>query len=107
MNRSDTQLREQRKKILLLEGALHRLELADARAQFKHGLHGKTVAGLVKPMLTAEKILPLAAGLLPLVLGKGGATGWLRRVLLIAGAGISLYRILRKRYRVVSDEKSE
>ena len=97
MNRHDTQLREQRKKVLLLEGALHRLELLDARAQLKTGLQGKAIAGLIKPILTAEKFLPLAASLLPLVLSTGKASGWLRRVLLIAGAGTTVYRVLRNR----------
>lgn len=102
MNRHDTQLREQRKKVLLLEGALHRLELLDARAQLKTGLQGKATAGLIKPLLTAEKFLPLVASLLPLVLGKGKASGWLRRVLLIAGAGTTVYRVLRDRRQVAA-----
>lgn len=98
MNRQDTRLREQRKKVLLLEGALHRLELVEARARVKADLQGKAIAGLVKPMLRVDKFLPLAASLLPLVLGKGKASGWLRRVLLIAGAATTVYRVLRNRH---------
>lgn len=97
MNQHDAQLRQQRKKVLILEGALHRLELVEARAHVKADLQGKAIAGLIKPVLTAEKFMPLLASLLPLVLGKGTASGWLRRVMLIAGAGVTLYRLLRIR----------
>jgi hypothetical protein len=107
MNRHDTQLREQRKKVLLLEGALHRLELVEARARVKADLQGKAIAGLIKPMLTVEKFLPLATSLLPLFLGKGKASGWLRCVLLIAGAGTTAYRVLRNRRQVATGKDPE
>ncbi len=106
MNRHDTQLREQRKKILLLEGALHRLKLVEARARVKANLQGKAIAGLVKPALTGEKFFPLVASLLPLILRNSKAFGSLRRVLLIAGAATTVYRVLRHRHQAASDKNA-
>lgn len=92
MNRHDPLLRAQRKKILLLEGALHRLELVEAKAAIKNGLQTNQMASLIKPMLTLERLLPLAGSLLPLVIGNGRVPVWLRRALAVAGVGAVVMR---------------
>lgn len=66
-------LRAQRKKILLLEGALHRLELVEAKAVIKDSLQASPMVWLIKPALKLERLLPLAGGLLPMLAGGGKA----------------------------------
>lgn len=106
MIRHDPALRTQRKKILLLEGALHRLELVEAKAAIKRGLQSSPVTALIKPALTIEKLLPLAGTLLPLVIGKGNVSVWLRRALVAAGAGAVVMRLL-KNLRQAADQDEQ
>lgn len=107
MSPYDARTREQRKKILLLEGALHRLELVEARARLKTSIQGKAIVGMIKPLLTVEKLLPLAGGLLPLLLGKGTLGAWVRRALILAGAGTMVLSVLRNRRQASLDKEPD
>jgi hypothetical protein len=104
MNRHNAMLREQRKKILLLEGALHRLELVEAKAAIQSSLQTNHMAGLLKPALKMDKLLPLAASLLPLVIGKGRVSVWMRRALAVAGTGAVVLRMWRDLHQPAADE---
>jgi len=105
MNRHDPMLRAQRKKILLLEGALHRLELVEAKAAIKGSLQNSPMAALIKPALTLERLLPLAGSLLPLVVGSGRVSVWLRRALAAAGAAAVVMRLLQNLRQPANDDK--
>jgi hypothetical protein len=105
MNRHDPMLRAQRKKILLLEGALHRLELVEAKAAIKGSLQTSPMAALIKPALTLERLLPLAGSLLPLVVGSGRVSVWLRRAVAAAGAAAVVMRLLQNLRQPADDDK--
>jgi hypothetical protein len=101
MNKETVMNREQRKKRLLLQGAMHRLALSEARAGLKNGLRANTLLGLMKPgaigSLAIENMLPLLGTALPLMLGKGRLSQLLRRVLVAAGAGALVFALFRRR----------
>lgn len=107
MNRHDPVLREQRKKILLLEGALHRLELVEAKAAIKSSLQTSPMAGLIKPVLILERLVPLAASLLPLAMGKGRVSVWLRRALAVAGAAAVVMRLLQNLRQPAAEDEPD
>lgn len=107
MNRHDPVLRAQRKKILLLEGALHRLELVEAKAAINNSLQTNQIVGLIKPVLTLKRLLPLAASLQPLVIGKGRMAVWLRRALAVAGVGVVLTSWLKDLRKPAAEDEPE
>lgn len=91
--------REARKKLLLLEAQLHRLDLMQARqawrAASRDGLLGATLpAALGAGLKTQGGRLLLTA--LPLLL-RGGTLGrWARRALLLAGGGAAAYSVFSR-----------
>lgn len=91
--------REARKKLLLLEAQLYRLDLMQARqawrAASREGLLGGTLpAALGAGLKTQAGRLLLTA--LPLLL-RGGTLGrWTRRALLLAGGGAAAYSVFSR-----------
>ncbi len=79
--------REQRKKLLLAEGALHRFECVQARRAISDELRsiaGSGPAGIVRAV-SGRGLLSIAATALPLVLGAGRVARLLKRGMLVAG----------------------
>ena len=101
--------REQRKKLLLLQGAMHRLALSQARAGLKNSLRANALLGLIKPgaisTLAIDNMLPLLGTALPLIVGKGRLSQWLRRALVAAGAGSLVFGLFRRRRENVLTDK--
>jgi hypothetical protein len=96
---NQTLTRAERKKFLLLQGALYRLELSSAAANLKQGLGDHPVARLIRPgrLLDLEGLLPVLLNILPLVTGKSSLSVWLRRAVIIAGAGGFVLAALRRK----------
>ncbi len=96
MSATDTP-REARKKLLLLEAQLHRLDLMQARQGMRAATRGGLL-GAALPAAATTGFAPRGARLLltvlPLLL-RGGATGrWARRALLLAGGGAAAWTLL-------------
>lgn len=93
--------RTERKKLLLLQGSLYRLELSTAAANLKQGLGDHPVTRLIRPGLLRlpdlESLLPVLVNVLPLLTGKGTLAVWLRRAAIIAGAGGFVLAALRRK----------
>ncbi len=90
--------REARKKLLLLEGQLHRLELLQARqacgSALQGGVAGTRLPGLLSTLLR-QRAGSLLVSALPLLLrfGKAGRAG--RRMLLLLGGGAAALGLLK------------
>ena len=84
---NDRMIREQKKKLLLAEGALHRFECVQAQRAIADELAGITHGGPagVLRAVGGKGLLSLAATALPLVLGAGRVARLLKRGMLIAG----------------------
>jgi hypothetical protein len=105
--RADT-ARAARKKLLLLEGALHRLELMQARESLVSSVAGSAVGrGLpgVLSFLLRHKAGTLLASALPLLMGGSRLSRIARRGALLVGAGAALLGLFSRRQRGMSDEK--
>ena len=84
---SDRLIREQKKKLLLAEGALHRFECLQAQraiADELAGLAHSGPAGVVRAV-GGKGLLSMVATALPLILGAGRVARLLKRGMLIAG----------------------
>jgi hypothetical protein len=91
--------REARKKLLLLEGQLHRLDLIEARQAWRTvGREGRLGAPLPASLGAALKSgggrLLLTA--LPLLLRSGTLGRWSRRAALLAGGGAAAWAMLNR-----------
>ncbi len=84
---NDRMTREQKKKLLLAEGALHRFECVQARraiaAELGNIAHGGP-AGVLRAV-SGRSVLSLIVTALPLVLGAGRVARLLKRGMLVAG----------------------
>lgn len=93
--------RVERKKLLLFQGSLYRLELSTAVANLKQDLGDHPVSRLIRPglvrLLDLESSLPVLVNVLPLLTGKGTLSVWLRRAAIIAGAGGFVLAVLRRK----------
>ena len=91
--------RDEQKKLLIVQGMMHRLEIAYALDQLKS--HTKPTAlfsklpGLMK-LIMASNAVPLISTLLPLVFGKSKASRITRRVMLMMGAGAALTAFIQR-----------
>ena len=84
-------LRTQQKKILLLEGALHRLALVESVANLKAGVRANSLFGLIEPAikrrLLLDTVLPVFLSMLPMLAGSARLPRLLRRILVAASVG--------------------
>lgn len=97
--RRGTSERDARKKLLLLEGQLQRLELMQARQSLRGALRPRALAeGLPSLLLQAirQRGLGWLPTLLPWVFGAGRARRWVRRGLLAIGAVAAAASWLRR-----------
>lgn len=93
-------LREQRKKLLVVEGAVHRFELVQARRAFEApAMIASPASGALPLMLRLvrwRRYLPLITTALPLLFGEGRAARWLRRGALVAGTVALVLAVTRR-----------
>lgn len=90
--------REQRKKLLLAEGALHRFECMQARRAISDELShiaGSGPAGLVRAV-SGRTLLSLAATILPAVLGASRVARLLKRGMLVAGGVAAAWSAIKR-----------
>ena len=101
--------REQKRKLLLAEGTLHRFECVQARRAISEELGNiahSGPAGLLRAV-SGRGLLSLAAAALPLVLGAGRAARLLKRGMLVAGGVAAAWSaISRWREQSVQDGES-
>ena len=92
--------REARRKLLMLQGALYRLEITQARAALHDAAKPRAVFGQVVELvkfMVAHKRMSLLASAVPWILGKGRGRSLLRRAFVAAGAAILAWLFLRRR----------
>jgi len=103
--------RAQQKKMLLLQGALYRLEMAAAMAGLKADLQPDALLGLAKSGLkrsaTLDNIAPVLGRILPLLAGAGIWSGRVRRLSLIAGVATAAWAAWRRRRDRSASEDDE
>jgi hypothetical protein len=91
--------RDEKKKLLIVQGMVHRLEIAHGLDQLKTQTRPTAflskLPGVIK-IIMASNALPLLVTLVPLVLGKSKASRWTRRVLLIVGGGAALTAMIQR-----------
>lgn len=103
-----------RKKLLLLQGTLHRLEILDAKAALRSGVTnsfvGQRLPGVIS-FLLQHKASALLTSLLPLVFGAGSVSRFVRRGSLAVGIGAALLGLFKRRKRsdtaMDADESTE
>ncbi len=107
--RSDTP-RAARKKLLLLEGTLHRLDILEAREALRSGVAnsfvGQRLPGVLG-FLFQHKAGTLLTSVLPLLLGRGRVSRIVRRGTLLFGAGAALLGLLERWNRARMEAGSE
>jgi hypothetical protein len=91
--------RDEQKKLLIVQGMMHRLEIAHALDQLKS--HTQPTALFSKlpslmKLIMASNAVPLISTLLPLVFGKSKASRLTRRVMLMVGVGTALTTFFKR-----------
>ena len=85
--------REARKKMLIVEGMMHRLELAQATQQLRQDARPAALMSRLPALLALvarSRALPLVGTALTLVAGKGIVSRLVRRGLVVAGMASAL-----------------
>ena len=91
--------REARKKMLIVEGLMHRQELIQATRQLKQTVRpARLVSRLpaLVALIAQSKAMPLAGTALTLLAGKGVVSRLLRRGLVLAGIASAVTVILSR-----------
>lgn len=88
-----------RKKLLLLEGTLHRLEILEAKNELRrsvaHSFIGQRLPGVLN-FLLQHKAGAMLTSVLPLLLGGARLSRLMRRTTLALGAGSALLSVLNR-----------
>jgi hypothetical protein len=88
-----------RKKLLLLQGTLYRLEILEAKAVLRNGVAnsivGRRLPGILS-FLFQHKGSALLTSVLPLLLGAGRVSRIVRNGALVAGAAAALMGLLKR-----------
>ncbi|MFM8467737.1 MAG: hypothetical protein ACKOAO_09280 [Oxalobacteraceae bacterium] len=102
--------RDARKKMLIVEGMMHRLELAEATRQLRQDIRPSAVVSRLPALLTVlaqSKALPLMGTAFTLLSGRGMVSRLLRRVVVIGGfASVLAVVVKRWKARVDTDSSS-
>ena len=101
--------REARKKMLIVEGMVHRLELMQATRQLKQNVRPARLISRLPALLTLlaqSKAMPLAGTALTLLAGKGLVSRLLRRGLVLAGMA-SAAAVIVSRWKARREEVAE
>ena len=91
--------RDEQKKLLIVQGVVHRLEIAHALDQLKS--HTQPTALFSKlpslmKLIMASNVVPLISTLLPLVFGQSKVSRVVRRVMVMVGAGAALRAFIQR-----------
>ena len=91
--------RDEQKKLLIVQGMVHRLEIAYALDQLKS--HTQPTALFSKlpslmKLIMASNVVPLVSTLLPLVFGQSKVSRVVRRVAVMVGAGTALTSLFKR-----------
>lgn len=89
--------RDARKKLLLLEAQLHRLEILQARHEIGAAARSGPINGRVSGLLSSvlrQRAGGVLAMLLPLLLREGKLGRWTRRAALVAGGAAAVFGML-------------
>ena len=91
--------RDEQKKLLIVQGMMHRLEIAHALDQLKS--HTQPTALFSKlpslmKLIMASNAVPLISTLLPVVFGKSKLSRVVRRVALMVGVGTALTTFFKR-----------
>ena len=91
--------RDEQKKLLIVQGMMHRLEIAHALDQLKS--HTQPTALFSKlpslmKLIMASNAVPLISTLLPVVFGKSKLSRVVRRVALMVGAATALTSLFKR-----------
>ena len=91
--------RDEQKKLLIVQGVVHRLEIAHSLDQLKS--HTKPTALFSKlpslmKLIMASNVVPLISTLLPLVFGQSKVSRVVRRVMVMVGAGAALRAFIQR-----------
>ena len=91
--------RDEQKKLLIVQGMMHRLEIAHALDQLKS--HTQPTALFSKlpslmKLIMASNVVPLVSTLLPLVFGQSKVSRVVRRVVVMVGAGAALTTLFKR-----------
>ena len=92
--------RDARLKLLLLQGALHRLEIIQARSALRDAAKPRAMAGQVFELLKfllAHKRMSLVATIVPWVFGRSRVSRLLRRAGLTLGSAGLAWLFLKRR----------
>ena len=106
---NDRMMREQRKKLLLAQGALHRFECMQARRAIADELGSLAHTGPTGMLraVSGRSVTSLLLTALPLVLGAGRVARLLKRGMLVAGGVAAAWSaISRWREQSVQDGES-
>ncbi len=98
--------RAARKKLLLLEGALHRIELMQARQSLRGAAADSVISRGLPGMLAfllRHKAGAVLASVLPLLVGGSRLSRIVRRATLLLGAGAAVLNLFSRRQDVNPD----
>ena len=101
--------REARKKMLIVEGMVHRLELVQATRHLKQEVRPVRLISRLPALLTLlaqSKAMPLAGTALTLLAGKGLVSRLLRRGLVLAGV-VSAAAVIVNRWKARREELAD
>ena len=87
------------KKLLIVQGMMHRLEIMHALDQIKSHTRPKallTKLPSVLKLIMASNAVPLISTLLPVVFGKAKVSRFVRRLAFTVGAGATIMAIFKR-----------
>ncbi len=102
---SEALRRAQYKKLLLAQGALHRLELMQARQSIAE-LTGRGPSGMLRA-LSSKSVIGLLTTALPMLLGASRVARLLKRGLLVAGGAATLWSAISRWREQAAQELQE
>ena len=91
--------RDEQKKLLIVQGMVHRLEIAYALDQLKSHTQPTALFSklpILMKLIMASNVVPLVSTLLPLVFGQSKVSRVVRRVALMVGAGTALTSLFKR-----------
>ena len=92
-------LRAEKKKRLLVEGALHRLDCLQAQQRLGHSGWGQSLSNGLPELLSQslkQQLPGVLLSTLPLLLGRYRLLRWLRRGLLVAGGAAAVITAIKR-----------
>ena len=101
--------REQRKKLLLVQGAMYRLECMQAQRELRTAVSGNVITNILPRVLRSvfsSKLGLVFTTLAPVLLGSGKGSRFMRRLVLLAGGATAAWAALQAWLTPQTDEKN-